>query len=347
MRTMKEDHKQNGNDWKQVSAELKSGSFAPVYLLCGEQAYLKNQYRDRLKTALLGDGDKMNVSAFSGRDMDLLQITELADTLPFFADRRIIILENSPFFGGKGSGEAEKLAEYLKKLPETTHFILLESSADARTKLYKTIASVGRIIHCDTPSPEDLARWAAAYFQQNGLQIRRSDLELFLEHTGEDMLNIRSEADKLIAYCLGQREITREDLEAIGSVQVRDRIFGMIDAVINHKPPQALEIYMDLLKLQTAPQAILALMIRQINQLLQIRELSETLDAGGIASRTGLKPFVVRKLKDTAAAYQKDVLKKALEQCLKADVAYKSGKMDAGIAVESLILEIAAGEIKL
>ena len=49
---------------KKLNEEIKTGQLKQVYLLCGEEAYLRSQYRDRLKKALLEDGDPMNLHYF-------------------------------------------------------------------------------------------------------------------------------------------------------------------------------------------------------------------------------------------------------------------------------------------
>ena len=53
---------------KVISDDIKKGEFKSVYLLYGEEDYLKRMYRDRLKKAVLGDGDEMNYSYFEGKD---------------------------------------------------------------------------------------------------------------------------------------------------------------------------------------------------------------------------------------------------------------------------------------
>ena len=97
--------------------ELKEGAFHRVYLLCGEQAYLRIQNRDRLRAALLGDGDQMNVSVYTGMDVTAREIIDEAMTLPFFADRRVILMENSVFFSKKASTESDALAAFCLKFP--------------------------------------------------------------------------------------------------------------------------------------------------------------------------------------------------------------------------------------
>ena len=63
---------------KQLKEDLKNQTFHPVYLLYGEEDYLKRMYRDRLKKAVLGDGDEMNYSYFEGKDIDFPTLREAA-----------------------------------------------------------------------------------------------------------------------------------------------------------------------------------------------------------------------------------------------------------------------------
>ena len=97
---------------KTLNEHLKTKTFKNVYLLYGDEAYLRNQYRDKLKKAMINEGDTMNFSCFEGKGIDEKELTAMADTVPFFSDYRLIIVENSGFF--KTSGH-ETLAEYMKE----------------------------------------------------------------------------------------------------------------------------------------------------------------------------------------------------------------------------------------
>ena len=107
---------------KTIDEDIRSGNLKQIYLLYGTEDYLKRQYRDKLKNALTaagedsgmggmlsgGDGD-MNFNRFEGKDINPKQVIDLAETLPFFAERRVILIENSGFF----KNACDELAEYL------------------------------------------------------------------------------------------------------------------------------------------------------------------------------------------------------------------------------------------
>ena len=80
---------------KGIDEDIKKGSFQPVYLLYGEESYLKKQYGQKLKHALVSEEDKMNTTFYEGKGIHPGEIIDLAETLPFCAERRLIFIENS------------------------------------------------------------------------------------------------------------------------------------------------------------------------------------------------------------------------------------------------------------
>ena len=77
-----------------LNQDIKSGEFKQIYLLYGEEAFLKNSYKNRLKEAIIGD-DTMNFARFEGKGLDVDELIRLADTMPFFAEHRLILIEDS------------------------------------------------------------------------------------------------------------------------------------------------------------------------------------------------------------------------------------------------------------
>ena len=80
---------------KTIDNDIKRQEYKKVYLLYGEERYLIRQYRDKLKKAMTKPDDTMNFSSFEGDDINVKEVIDLAETLPFFADRRVILIEDS------------------------------------------------------------------------------------------------------------------------------------------------------------------------------------------------------------------------------------------------------------
>ena len=215
---------------KTVDADIKSGNFNQIYLFYGDESYLKKQYRDKLKRALTGEegessmmgmGNDMNFNAFEGKDINPKEIIDLAETLPFFADRRVILIENSGFF----KNSCEELAEYLTQVAPATYFLFVEEEVDKRSKLYKTVKNEGRIVEFSAQSEELLTRWILSRLKKEGKNITSPVMQLFLSKTGTDMGNIDRELEKLLCYTLEKDVIEAEDVEAIATEQTTNKIY--------------------------------------------------------------------------------------------------------------------------
>lgn len=324
---------------KKLAEEIKSGQLKQVYILYGEEAYLRNQYKEKLKTALLDGGAAMNLHCFEGKDVKTGDVIDLAETMPFLAKRRVIVLENSGLFAHGG----EELAQYLESPSETTYFVFAEASVDKRSKLYKAATAKGRAIEFKVQDETTLKRWIMGFLKRENKNITERDLNLFLDKTGSDMENIRGELEKLLCYCLERDVVTAQDIEAVCTKQVTSQIFDMINAVAERRQKAAMELYYDLLTLKEPPMRILFLITRQFNLLLQVKELkNKGLDANAIGEKVGLAGFIARKYVAQAAKFKEADLRRALADCVEAEQAVKTGRMNDIMSVELLIVKYSA-----
>ncbi len=321
---------------QKLNEEIKTGDLKQIYLLYGEEAYLIKQYRDRLKAALMGDGDAMNYHYFEGKDINIGEIIDLAQTLPFFSDRRVIIMENS----GLCKHGGETLAEYLNEPAESAYFVLVEKEVDKRSKLYKTINAKGRAVEFKTQDESVLRRWILGMLKRENKKISERSLQLFMEKTGSDMANISKELEKLVCYCMDKEEINEKDIEAVCIRQINNRIFDMMNCVAEKKQKKTMELYYDLLALKEPPMRILFLLSRQFNLLMQVKELSKKgYNSKTIGETVGLPPFAAGKYMTQASKFSKEALRLAVSDCVAAEEAVKSGKMNDVLSVELLLIK--------
>lgn len=82
---------------KNLQEDIKTGKFKNAYLLFGEEAYLKIQYKEKLIHALNPDDDTMNFTKYEGKGIEVREMIDLCETMPFFADHRVVLVENSGF----------------------------------------------------------------------------------------------------------------------------------------------------------------------------------------------------------------------------------------------------------
>ena len=321
---------------KNIQADIKSGNFKQAYLLYGDEAYLKQQYKHNLVKALNPDGDTMNFNHYEGKGVDVKQLIDLCETMPFFADRRVILLEDTGFFKNK----SEELADYMKELPDYLCMVFVESEVDKRNRMYKAVKACGTIAEFARQDEKTLMRWAAGILGKAGKKITQRDMELLLTKTGTDMGNLRMELEKLICYTEGRDVVTAEDIEEICTTQTTNRIFDMVRAVTEKNQKRALDLYYDLLTLKEPPMRILFLLAKQYRQLLQVKQFAEAgLAQPEMASKLGVPSFAVRNIASCARAYTISELEQAVKDFVDAEESVKTGRLEDKLSVELLIIK--------
>ena len=322
---------------KNLVQDLKSENYKHIYLFTGEEIYLRNQYKKKLQDALISPEDTVNLNCYQGKGISVQELIDQGETMPFFSERRLLVVEDSGFF----KSASLELAEYLENIPETTYFLFVENEVDKRGRLYKTVKKYGSVVEFSRQTEDMLMRWILGILKKEQKNITRSTMELFLEKTGTDMNQIGMELEKLLSYTMGREVITAEDVEAICTSQTVNKIFEMISAMAEKNQRKALDLYYDLLALKEAPMRILYLIARQFNQIMLISELNEQgLGREAIAEKLGIQSFIVRNGIRYARSFSAEQLRYAVETAVQTETDVKTGKLDEKLAVELVIVEM-------
>lgn len=332
---------------KQLNEHIKKSSFKNIYLLYGNESYLTKFYKGKFRDSIIGKDDTMNYSYFEGKNIDFDQVLGIAETLPFFAERRLIIIENSGLFKSDKKDIAEKLTKFFATMSPTTYIIFLEEELDKRGKLYKAVADKGYATELKGLNEKDLVLWLLQKVKKDGKNITEQSLLHFVHVVGVDMENLESEMEKLLCYTMEKDVIEVVDIDEIATTQVTNKIFDMINAVADKKQQKALDLYNDLRILKEPPMRILFMIVRQFNILIQVKQLSRKgMESKEIASQTRLHPFVVSQGLKQAKKFEDKQLMEALEACMAAEADVKQGRMGDQMTIELLIIKLSTQDSK-
>lgn len=319
---------------KVIREHIKSGNYKQFYLLYGSESYLLKLYRDKLRDGILGDLDQMNFSRFEGKDIDLKEINEIAQTLPFFSDRRLILIENSGLFKTQSD-----LAQIMSTVPDSTIFLFVESEVDKRNKTYKFIKDKGTISEMNGLDEQNLKLFIVSLLEPCGKKITQSTADYLLDKIGSNMENIRNEVEKLISYAFDRDTITIKDIDAVVTTQITGKIFQMMDAIGLKQQDKALSLYYDLLSVREKPLHILFLIMRHFNILLQVKDLvSNGFAASAIAEKVAIPPFTTKKYINQSKNFTMGQLLNALKQAADIEEQIKTGRILEKVGIELLII---------
>jgi DNA polymerase-3 subunit delta len=321
---------------KELNEDLKTGNFKQAYLLYGEESYLKRQFKNRFIKAIVPEEDTMNFTYFEGKGIDADAVIEHADTLPFFSDCRLIILEESGFFK---TGD-NPLISYLSNISETTRIIFIENEVDKRSKMYKAIKEYGMVTELSYQGEDILRKWIASQAKNQGKEIERSTIDYLLQRVGVEMESIQNELEKLFAFTYKRELITREDIEQVSSGQIYNQIFEMVNAVASGNQNKALKLYYDLLTLKEPPMRILFLLVRQYRLTYQVKDIvNKGFTQKEIATKMGLHPFVAGKYIEQGRGFTNESLRATIEEGINLENEVKTGQLQDKLAGELFIIK--------
>lgn len=150
-------------DRKEFQDLLRQGQLRGVYLFDGPEENVKAAALQAVRKALLPEGlEDLNEAILENPPSD--ELIAAAQTLPFAADKRLIVVREHPALGGRGDAD-ERLLTYLEQIPDSCILIFYcRGKSDGRKKLCQKIKQCGTIVSFDPLSEQDLISWVIRTF---------------------------------------------------------------------------------------------------------------------------------------------------------------------------------------
>lgn len=331
-----------------------------IYLFHGDEPFEKSEQIAALKTGVSADPSliDLNFTELDGRSIGRGELQHHCDVLPFLGDYRLVVvsdlltkLAGSKTQEGKGSAASAEFVDwlcgYLPTVPESTHLVLNESKKlPARHRVVKTINDLGagaevRLFSEPEIKGGKLGQWVERRAKQKGAKLVAGvafDLANFI---GPDLRLIDSELEKLQTYA-GDRPISKEDVKLLVPYAQEASIFDMVDALGHRQTQNAFKLLARLRNEGAHPLYLLTMIVRQYRILLKVKDLGEQGHTKeSIAGMIKLHPFPTAKAMAQARRYSSAQLASIYDRLLETDVAVKTGKMEANLALDLLVVELA------
>lgn len=309
-----------------------------ITLIYGEDEWVKNEALKKIKAQTVDETDLMNYSYFEGKDIDVNQIIDQGETMPFFANEKLIVIKNSGYFKVGKKDDTGKLLDWLKEKPEYSLIVFIEQEIDKRNTLYKYIQKEWKVIEGNTPTEDALLRIISTACSQRNLRIDSELIKYLAFNLPKQVSHMLVELDKLASF-VGEDKVTREAIDAVCIFSLEQRVFELLKAVSQNQTKLALNIYNKLIESKESPIGVLVLIGRQYRQLLQVKYLQRNNgNAKTIGQTIGVPYYVAQDLAIQAQRFSFKTLQEILVLCLESDEAIKTGKMEPIKCIELLII---------
>ncbi len=230
-----------------------------VYVLFGEEDYLKRFYASKIRESILGDSPYalFNHAVFSPKNLSDDSMLDALATPPIFDDKKIIELTEFNFSELKAA-ETEALLDFFAAANEYDHAVIVMNVANGAldygtakgakitkpSPIYKKLSAVAKCAYLPKATQRELANWAAKHFEKDSLGIETDAVYLLIEQCSSDMMTMAGEIEKLCAYlhANGRDTVTKEDIKNICCETRELEPFALSNAVLAGKTDAALGI---------------------------------------------------------------------------------------------------------
>jgi DNA polymerase-3 subunit delta len=322
------------------------------YIFDGEDEFSQSE-QIACMMATMGDETTrdLNTIVLNGRATTLNELRHHCDTLPFLADRRLVLVRGLlERLGQKGSGADSQflldLVDYLPTVPDTARLFFLESRTLPKSHPVLRLAKSSEAGHVKTfevPKGNELARWVRAQAKQSEAEIEPQAVQALCTYVGSDLYQLYHEIAKLAAYTDGQRAISVQDVQLLTPHARQASIFDMVDALGQRNGKTASRIYHTLLDAGEHPLALMAMITRQFRLLIQVKELAPKLGTHqAIARELKQNPYPIRKILAQSKNFSSAQLRSIYHKLLDTDVEIKTGRIEPSLALDTLIADISS-----
>lgn len=269
-----------------------------------------------------------------GSSLTLNNIPDLLMGVSLFAEERLVIIDQL----SSNAAVWSKLPDWLSRLSDTIHLVLLEPALDKRTTVYKALKSAADIQVFSAWTPKDAVRaetWTAAYAKEQGVALSRQSAAYLVRRVGMNQWQL-SQAVKLLELT-GAADITPEVIDAVIVPSAEESVFQLLDDALNGNAEQVSRTIQSLV-LSEDPHRLTALVVSQVYSL--AATVLAPVDADP-AKDFGVHPFVISKLKRFKSSLGANGALRMIAACADADTDLKSSRGEPWVLVEQLLLKIA------
>ncbi|MGN1003167.1 MAG: DNA polymerase III subunit delta [Oscillospiraceae bacterium] len=324
---------------------LKENGPQRLYLLYGREEYLRERFLEELKKLCVPEEDEFSLRRLSGPAVDLGELEEAVNAMPFFAPRSLVEVRDYDLNKCRDA-EAERLKAILSDIPDYCTVAFVQSAAnepDGRLAAVKALKKLGRAVEFIEQDQDALTRWVANRFSALGKSLSRADAEYLIFLCGTLMNGLIPEIEKAAAHAQGA-VVTRADIDATANRIPEADVFEMTDLLASGKIDRAARLLSDLLAdKNNHPIMLLALIGQQMRRLYAVK-LAQAAGRGkpDIMELTGVRyDFIYNKLLAAAKPYSLEGLKNIVALCAEYDFKMKSSGLDAAMLLRELLARIA------
>ena len=330
---------------------IKNGQVNLVYLVQGKEPYLQELARKVfLETIVAPEDQDLNVGRFNMEEVSIQTAIQDAESVPFFGERRLVLVDNPSFFTGEKEKKSmdhqlERLQAYLENPMDSSVMVFFApyDKLDQRKKIVKQLKKVAVLLDASELTERDVKQYIQDSLRNHQYTIQEEALETLLVKTQYSLTNSMKELDKLMIASIDTKMIPLELVESLVAKTLEQNIFELGESILKKEGVKALQIYHDMLLQKEDPLKMNAILLGQFRLLLQVSYLKREGDQEPEIQKTlGVHPYRVKIALQQSRRFGLPLLEKAFMQLVDTEYALKTSVGIKEMQLEWFILQFCA-----
>ena len=328
----------------QVLSDLKSGKYAPVYFLQGEESFYIDQISDFIEENCLQEADKgFNQTVMYGKDANMSQIITNARRFPMMAERQLVLVKEAKEIPDLNKEEGQKLLmDYLDNPVPSTVLVFAHKhkKVDGRKPLSKALGKKALLVTTTKLRDYELPKWIEAFVKSKGLNINYQSVQMLADYIGTNLERLSNEIGKVAINLKEGEQITEDHIQKYVGINKDYNVFELQKAISTRDVLKANKIvnYFSANIRAHSIIPMIALLYSYYTKLLLLHSAKDKSDSG-LARVIGVPPFVVKEYKIAASHYALAKVMQNIGHLREADLRSK-GVNSGAIREEEVLKEL-------
>lgn len=335
--------------YREIFDRIDKGDLGGIFIFHGPEDYVKDRALEALKARIVPEGmEDLNYHYLEGERANAADIRRAAETLPFLAERRLVVVRDYPMIcqSSRGSGldtrqETAELELLVRRFPETTCLVFLQRAAADREKAaWKLLSGKAVTAEFARLTEDELTAQLGKIAKRAGCSVSRDAARFLLQYCGDDLEALSHEMEKACAHAGAGGSVTRGDIETVCVQSQESRIFQVIDSLYAGQGGEAMPRLRAMTEDGDDTMALLSLIERQARLMAAAKAAGRGADARALSGQLGVKPFVMESAARQASRWTGADLAEVISMCADADRSIKQGLANEQAAVEQVAMKL-------
>jgi DNA polymerase-3 subunit delta len=317
------------------------GEPLPIYVLHGDEDFLKRRVVVALRQRVLGEGSgEFSFSTHAGDKATFAAVADELETLPFLSTYRLVVVEAADPFVTKHRAALEK---YVAQPAKRGVLVLDVRTWMSTTKLAKAVNDNATIV-CKAPPTYKLPDWCVRFATaEYGKQLPLDAARLLVDLVGPEMGQLDQEISKLATYVGEAKGISINDVDLLVGSNRTANVFKIFDAIGEGRKNEAFNILERLFDQGEDPIRMLGAFSLQLRRLAQASRLVQRgVPFSAAAERVGIPPFAKQASEQQLRRLGRPRAERLYDWLLEADLGMKGGStLEPRTVLERLLVRLA------